>query len=99
MVSLNIIGAVAVVLLFFSCANTLAEKIQPGMSEEEVINLLGKPDRKAVLIGKILRDFDKVPPEDRNRLRLVYLYDASGLQIWFETGKVTGITQYGLTIR
>jgi len=69
------------------------------MSQEEVVQLLGEPDRKAVLVGKVLRDLDKAHDEDVNRLRLVYVYETISLQVWFKVGRVTGVTQHGVSIR
>jgi hypothetical protein len=76
-----------------------AAEIRLGMSQEEVVQLLGEPDRKAVLVGKVLRDIYKVYDEDVTRLRLVYVYETSGLQVWFKDGRVTGVTRHGVSIR
>ncbi|HWQ69114.1 MAG TPA: hypothetical protein VN494_04035 [Patescibacteria group bacterium] len=69
------------------------------MSQVEVVQLLGEPDRKAILVGKVLRDLDQVRDEDVTGLRLVYVYETSGLQVWFKDGRVTGVTRYGVSIR
>jgi hypothetical protein len=81
----------------YACAS--AEEVRLGMSQEEVVQLLGEPDRKAVLVGKVLRDLDKVRDEDVTRSRLVYVYETSGLQVWFKDSRVTGVTRHGLSIR
>lgn len=89
--------AILVVFLVYACAS--AENVRLGMSREEVVQLLGEPDRKAVLVGKVLRDLDTVPDEDVTGLRLVYVYETSRLQVWFKDGRVTGVTRHGVSIR
>jgi hypothetical protein len=74
-------------------------EVRPGMSEEQVVRLLGQPTRKAVLVGKALRDAEEVSAEDLARRRLVYVYDPSGLQVWFWDGKVTGVTRHGVLLQ
>ena len=90
---------VAIMSLFLACADVNEEKVRLGMSQEKVIQLLGEPDRKAVLVGKVLRDLGKVRDEDLTRLRLVYVFDTLSLQVWFEGGRVTGVTRHGVSIR
>ncbi len=69
------------------------------MSREDVVHLLGEPNREAVLVGKVLRDADQLPAEeDLTRFRLVYIDDKSGLQVWFMDGKMTGVTRYGFSV-
>ena len=75
------------------------EEVRPGMSPEQVTRLLGEPDRRAVLVGKVLRDAGQFSADNLARLRLVYIYDASGVQVWFWDGKVTGMTRHGVSSR
>ncbi len=99
MVSLPNIFGMTTIFIFLVCPSSAsAEKLQLGMSQEDVVRLLGKPDRKQVLVGKVLRDLDKVPPDDLTRLRLVYIYETPGVQVWFKVGKVTGATRNGISI-
>ncbi len=90
---------VAILSIFLAYAGASAEGVRLGMSQEEVVQLLGEPDRKAVLVGKVLRDLDEVRDEDVSRLRLVYVYETFGLQVWFKDGRVTGVTRHGVSIR
>ncbi len=90
---------VAIMFIFSANACASAEEVRLGMSQEEVVQLLGEPDRKAVLVGKVLRDLDKVRDEDVTRLRLVYFYEMFGLQVWFKDSQVTGVTRHGVSIR
>jgi hypothetical protein len=69
------------------------------MSEEQVVQLLGEPTRKAALVGKALQDIQRLSAEELARLRLVYIYDPSGLQVWFQEGRVTGVTRHGVLVR
>jgi hypothetical protein len=75
------------------------DEVRPGMSPEQVTRLLGEPDRKAVLVGKALRSPDDLSADEAARLRLVYIYEPSGLQVWFQNGKVTGVTRQGVSPR
>ncbi len=75
------------------------DALRPGMSETQVVQLLGAPDRTAVLEGKELRDAGQVPADVRSRLRLVYVYERSGVQVWFRDGRVTGVTRDGVSPR
>jgi hypothetical protein len=79
-----------------TCAFAQPAEVFPGMSEERVLQLLGQPTRKAALVGKALRDAEQLSAEDLARLRLVYIYEPSGLQVWFREGKVTGVTRQGV---
>lgn len=85
------------IVLVYACAS--AEEVRLGMSQVEVVQLLGEPDRKAILVGKVLRDLDQVRDEDVTGLRLVYVYETSGLQVWFKDGRVTGVTRHGVSLR
>ena len=88
---------VAVLLIPLACAWASAEQIQLGMSQDEVVQLLGEPDRKAVLVGKVLREIEKVPEVGLAQARLVYVFDTLRLQVWFKDGKVTGVTRDGVS--
>ena len=90
---------VAVVFIFFFRSCVSGEKVRLGMLQKEVVQLLGEPDRKAILVGKVLRDLDKVRDEDVTRLRQVYVFDGLKLQVWFKGGRVTGVTRDGVSIR
>lgn len=67
------------------------------MSAADVVRALGEPSRKAVLVGKELRDLDEAEagndPGDR---RLVYVYDDTGVQVWLQNGVVTGVVRDGV---
>lgn len=79
-------------------AGAQAGGVQLGMSPQAVILRLGGPDRKSVLDGKVLREIDdEVIPSVMGR-RLVYTYEVPGLQVWFEDGKVSGVTRHGVSI-
>ena len=70
-----------------------------GMTLDHVVALLGKPDRKAVLEGKVLRTLTQDDSEsDLGQNRLVFIYDQTKLQVWFKNGRVTGMTQDGLAV-
>ncbi len=86
-----------VTILVFAAACTEPRKVQLGMSQLEVVGLLGEPDRISVLDGKVLRELDELEATDLVEYRLVYTYDEPGLQIWFEVGKVTGVTRDGVS--
>ena len=72
--------------------------VQLGMSPQEVVRLLGEPDRKSVLDGKVLRDLGEIESKHRDEYRTVYTYKESGLQVWFKAGKATGATRNGISI-
>jgi hypothetical protein len=95
---LNIFGMSALFIFLVCPSPASAGKLQLGMSREDVARLLGEPDRRQVLVGKVLRDLDTVPPEDLTRLRLVYIYETLGIQVWFKGDKVTGATRNGISI-
>jgi len=86
----------SILVLAFACAKV--ESVRVGMSPNEVIRGLGEPDRKAVLEGKLLRDLDEIKDKDLTGYRVVYVYEKSGLQVWFQSGKVTGATRQGVSI-
>jgi hypothetical protein len=87
-----------VAILAVSRASAQHGDVRRGMTTEQVTLLLGEPDRKAVLIGKVLRDADQFSAEDLARLRLVYIYDLSGLRVWFLDNTVTGVTRDGVSL-
>lgn len=91
-----VIGAM---ILFAAGACAPADEVRLGMSQENVVQLLGEPSRKAVLVGKVLRNVDQLPTqEDLARFRLVYFYDPSGLQVWFKDDRVTGVVRNGVSV-
>ncbi|MEK6801843.1 MAG: hypothetical protein AABZ34_04150 [Nitrospirota bacterium] len=70
-----------------------------GMSMQDVITIIGEPDRKAVLSGKVLRDFTEVNPETAvSKSRIVFIYETDNVQVWFRQGRVTGMTKDGVSI-
>lgn len=74
-------------------------QVRLGMSPEEVVEILGSPDRRAVLDGKLLRDLSELDPAtDISQRRLVFFYDDIDLQVWFKDGQVTGVIQNGVPI-
>ena len=90
-----IVGA-AILVLAAACSQ--AEGVRLGMSQHEVLRRLGEPDRKAVLDGKVLRELDDLAATHLVGYRLVYTYSESGIQVWFEADKVTGVTRHGVSI-
>lgn len=94
--ALQVAIAALTVLIMNAC--NAEDRLRVDMSEAEVIRIMGEPSRKAVLIGKALRSIDELPAgEDVARFRLVFVYEESGLQVWFRDGKVTGITRNGVS--
>ncbi len=82
-----------------SVASAEAMNVTIGMSMEDVITILGEPDRKAVLSGKVLRDLAVVGPEDAvSKSRIVFIYEKDHVQVWFQQERVTGMTQDGVSI-
>ena len=73
--------------------------VKIGMREEEVVRVLGEPERKAILEGKVLRELKggAVPPKHRNAM-LVFLYDRRNVRVWFRHGSVTDVTQNGVSV-
>lgn len=70
-----------------------------GMSMQDVITIIGEPDRKAVLSGKVLRDFTEVNPQTAvSKSRSVFIYEKDNVQVWFQQGRVTGMTKDGVSI-
>ena len=90
--------AIATLILLMTAACNAEDQLRVGMSQEEVSQILGEPSRKAVLIGKELRSIEMLPVgEEVTQFRLVFVYDESGLQVWFSDGKVTGVTRNGVS--
>jgi|GEM_PF-5254968 len=88
--SLLITGVSGVLLLGCFKSNM----IQPGMTPEQVIAQRGKPDRIAVLEGKLLRtllpeELESYPTKNR----VVFIYDQKQERIWFQYGRVAGVAQ------
>jgi hypothetical protein len=70
--------------------------VNVGMSPQEVIAALGQPDRIAVLDGKYLRDVPlAVAPSSNAEGRFVFIYRASGMNVWFTHGRASGLTKGG----
>lgn len=70
-----------------------------GMPMQEVIAALGEPDRKAVLSGKVLHDLTEISPEIAgSKSRVVFIYNKDNVQVWFQQGRVTGVTKDGVSI-
>lgn len=86
----------AILMAAPACAES--GRVELGMSQDEVVRLLGEPDSKAILDGKVLRQIDELTAPDLETYRVVYIYDKSNLQIWFEAGKVSGVTRNGVSI-
>lgn len=77
----------------------LAETVRLEMTTEQVLDILGEPDRRAVLEGKLLRNLTQRDSEiDLSKYRLVFIYETTHLQIWFKEGRVTGMTQNGVAV-
>ena len=77
-----------------------SEAVRLGTERESVIARLGRPDRQAILVGKVLQDIPNVStgPIDSNHM-VVYFYDSRGLRVWFTRGQVSGITKNGIAIK
>lgn len=89
----------ALLSLFSQTALAEVMDVTIGMSVQEVLTILGEPDRKAVLSGKLLRD---VPKNDAETLastfRMVFIYQRSTIHVWFRQGRVSGMTKDGVSI-
>lgn len=76
-----------------------AVPIRLGMTSDQVVTLLGKPDRKAILEGKVLRILVHDDSEtELLRNRQVFIYDQTELRVWFMNGQVTGVTKSGIEV-
>lgn len=85
-------------LLLFTMTCKKTEGLQLGMQQQEVINLLGEPDHKAFLDGKVLRSLSDLETNDLDKYRIVFTYEDSNIQVWFKAGKVTGATRKGISV-
>ncbi len=89
--------AVSVTVPWAASAETMNVTI--GMSMQDVITIIGEPDKKAVLSGKVLRNFTEVSPETAvSKSRIVFIYEKNNVQVWFQQGRVTGMTKDGVSI-
>lgn len=88
--------ALLITAVLASC--TSQETIHLGMTDNQVIKILGVPDRHAILIGKLLQDTERLESTVvLSRYRQVFIYNESDMQIWFKAGNVTGITKKGIS--
>jgi hypothetical protein len=69
--------------------------IAPGMSPQEVIAVLGAPDRIAVFAGKYLRDVPLAAAASAPEGKFVFVYRDKNFNVWFSHGKATGLGQDG----
>ncbi|MGC4098335.1 MAG: hypothetical protein QM706_14570 [Nitrospira sp.] len=94
-------GLVFIALVSFTPQAALTEvmDVKVGMPIHQVLTILGEPNRKAVLSGKLLRD---VPEKDAETLssisRMVFIYQRSNIHVWFQLGRVSGMTKDGMSI-
>jgi 3-isopropylmalate dehydratase small subunit len=93
-------GLLLVTLLSLTPQTAVAEvmDVKIGMPMQEVLTILGEPDRKAILSGKLLRDV----PENSTEIfasnsRIVFIYRHNNIQVWFRQGRVTGMTKDGVS--
>jgi hypothetical protein len=64
------------------------------MSPQEVVAVLGEPDRIAVFEGKYLRDVPLAAAATSNPDgRFVFIYREGNLNVWFAHGLATGLTK------
>ena len=97
-VALFLVIAFSTVVSWAAPAEVMDVKI--GMLMQDVIGILGEPDRKAVLSGKLLRDFTEISSEEiTSHSRIVFIYNKDNVQVWFRDGRVTGMTKNGISIR
>jgi hypothetical protein len=80
------------------CVSGATDELRLDMSQQDVERILGVPDRRAVLIGKTLKNIGAQMPEEFEHSRLIYIYDKMGLQVWFLDGRITGVTRYGVSV-
>ena len=91
---LSVASILIIATVLTGCAHH--SKVRLDMTEAQVIEILGEPDRRAILMGKILQDIDSLDRTvDPTRFRLMYFYSGSGVQVWFSAGRVTGMTKNG----
>ena len=93
-----VLGIVTATMLALAGGCSRDELVQLGASQDEVVRQLGDPDRKAVLDGKVLRDLGEMSDRNLMEYQLIYVYDDSGLQVWFKGGKVTGVIRNGVSV-
>ena len=76
-----------------------ATMIDLEMTPEQVMAQRGKPDRIAILEGKLLRAlaFEEVG-RYLTKNRVVFIYDKTQEHVWFQEGRVIGMTEYGLAV-
>jgi hypothetical protein len=95
-----VLASAALFAVVTACVGAETPEVQPGMSRERVLHILGEPSRRAVLDGKVLRDVADLPAgTDLTPYRFVYVYEETGLQVWFHDDKVTGLTRGGVSVR
>jgi hypothetical protein len=88
--------AVLALAMLVACAHQ--GTVNVGMSKAQVVSELGEPSRRYVMEGKVMRD--STPADEADPSRLVgYFYDPSGLQVWIQNGKVTGVTRNGVAVQ
>ena len=82
----------------FSVVGHAAEPpaVEPGMTPQQVLAVLGEPDRIAVFEGKYLRDVPLEVAEGSNAGgSFVFIYRDRNLNVWFEHGRATGLMTGG----
>ena len=87
------IGLIMVMAAINSAGDIL---VKLGMTQKEVMAVLGEPDKKAILSGKVLKDLQKMET-DTSEHRTVFIYHEKNLKVWFLRGVVTGVTNAGLS--
>ncbi len=98
-VQINLFGMVIFLIVFFLTGACAKQKdITHGMSAKEVIQRMGAPDSIAVQEGKLLRKLEAAEVKDFTGKRIVYIYEVNNIQIWFENGKVSGMTRNGVSV-
>ena len=76
-----------------------ASSVALGMREQEVVSILGQPERKAILQGKLLIDIKGgTMPSNRPNAMIVFLYERDKVRVWFRRGKVTDVTRDGVSV-
>ena len=70
-----------------------------GMREQEVVRILGQPERKVILQGKLFLDLEGGTMfSDRPNAMIVFLYERDNVRVWFRRGKVTDVTRDGVSV-
>lgn len=76
-----------------------ATMIELEMTSEQVMAQRGKPDRVAILEGKLLRALVlEEAVKYLTKSKVVFIYDKTQEYVWFQEGRVVGITEYGLAV-